>query len=339
MSDLLRFAPIIKTIRSYDDKEWEIFVTEWVQSLKTRFVEAKRYARPGDKGRDVVGFEDSSRFAGRWYNCQCKHYESTIPVTPAIVDIAKIIYHSHQGDYAPPVRSDFAAPKGPSTSLQDLLDNPGKLREYVLEKWNDVCAKQLVAGSKVLLEGDLRTFAESFPFQIFGWKSLEEIIADHMSTAHWAQRFGGALPPPPDGVVPASIAPNEITYIRHLLDAYGERLKKALIDHSDLAEHDEWATDLQHQRVRFFDAEAFSHEYRDQTASGTVEDFQQQILDAVSPLLKKGHADGVERLADVLITAGVAEPANLLSRQAKIRMKQGVCHQWANADRLRWRIR
>ncbi len=48
--------------------------------------------------------------------------------------------------------------------------------------------------------------------------------------------------------------------------------------------------DLQKQRVKFFDAEAFMATYRDQTEPGTTESFADQILNAIEPsLMIAGH--------------------------------------------------
>ena len=44
------------------------------------------------------------------------------------------------------------------------------------------------------------------------------------------------------------------------------------------------------------------------------------------------------RLSTALLVAGQSAPASVLAAQAKIRVKQGVCHQLANADRVTWKV-
>ena len=55
-------------IKSYDDKEFELFIREWVTSLSERY-QIRGFGGAGDKGRDVVA-KDS----------QGKHYKSHGPV-------------------------------------------------------------------------------------------------------------------------------------------------------------------------------------------------------------------------------------------------------------------
>ena len=46
---------------------------------------------------------------------------------------------------------------------------------------------------------------------------------------------------------------------------------------------------------------------------------------------------GLVRLTTALTIAGAASPANVLASQAKVGIKQGVCHQLANDDdRVTW---
>jgi C-terminal domain 6 of the ABC-three component (ABC-3C) systems len=188
------------------------------------------------------------------------------------------------------------------------------------------------------LEGDLKTYVEKFDFSRFGWKSMDEILDDHRQTTFWAQRFGGLLPPPPQGVVPTGIGQNESRYVRHILDAYEEHNSQKYPDPASL-NSPELDSDLHLHRERFFDAEAFAHAYRDQTEPGTVESFQTEIHDSVQPLMTSAHQDGVERLSDVMQQAAATQPASILATQAKVRVKQGVCHQLANVDRLRWKTK
>ena len=105
---------------------------------------------------------------------------------------------------------------------------------------------------------------------------------------------------------------------------------------TDLSAHPEWSEDLQRQRVRFYDAEAFAAHYRDQTEPGTIEDFADQIFDAIEPSLR-APGSGHGRLTAALTTAGQARPASVLAPRARVPVKQGVCHQLANDDRVTWK--
>lgn len=252
----------------------------------------------------------------------------------AIIDIAKIIYYSHKGYFQAPRRSWFVAPRGVSTRLRDLLGAPSKLREYVLENWDHRCSSNVSEKEIIKLVGSLHTYAEQFDFAIFGWYTPDELLEDYKATAYWAERFGGLLPPAKKGFVPPEIMPLESVYIRELLNAYEEKLGKVLKDHSCLDPDEELKKDLQRQRERFFDAEAFAHTYRDQTAPGTVEDFVEQLHYAVEPVVNAAHENGFECLCHTLRHATSVPVVSIL--KAKPQVKQGVCHQLVNNSLLRW---
>jgi hypothetical protein len=132
------------------------------------------------------------------------------------------------------------------------------------------------------------------------------------------------------------MAPHETVYVGKLLDVYAEESGAPISSVEDLDAHTEWRDHLQSQRIRFFDAEAFMATYRDQTEPGTTESFAKEIFDAIEPSLAL-TGTGMNRLATALTVAGNASPANVLSPQAKVGVKQGVCHQLANDDdRVTW---
>jgi hypothetical protein len=337
----LDIAAANKLIRTYDDEEWEAFIREWQAGLKKQhgYVEVKRMGGGGDLGRDVVGLCDADCFEGVWDNYQCKHYDKPLSTSPAVEDAGKVIFHSFSGAYSPPRKCIFVAPRMVSTELRELLLNPTKFRTEVLSTWNKRVAKKISSGENHQLVGPLKLYAECYDYTTFGYATLDEVLDGHRLTGYWAERFHGFLPPPPRGVVPTGVTAGETMYVSRLLEVYEEMEGATIVSPQTLAaEHPMHAMHLHQQRVRFFDADYFAHHYRDSTAPGTVEDFEEQIHDAVEPALAFIKGTGQERLARALETAGNCNPAGLLAPQAKIRVKQGVCHQLANRDRLRWRL-
>lgn len=329
-------APIIKLVRAYDSAEWEIFVREWQKGLQG-YHAVKRLGGPGDLGRDVVGLCSPAACQGVWDNFQCKHLETTLSVPVACEDAGKIIFHAFRGEFTPPRRCSFVAPRGPSTSLRKLLLNPDKFRDEVIATWDVRVAPNVIQNEKHILTGGLAAYVQAYDFSAFTFSTLEEVLDDHRKTAYWASRFGGELPPPHPGVTPELIAPDETVYVAKLLDVYSDEVGEPIRSTDDLFAHLQWQADLQKQRVRFYDAEAFMATYRDQTEPGTIESFSDEILDAIDPALDTASsAHG--RLSTALTVAGQAAPASVLAPRAKIRVKQGVCHQLANADRVTWKI-
>ena len=129
----------------------------------------------------------------------------------------------------------------------------------------------------------------------------------------------------------------ETVYVWKLLDVYAETTGAPITCVGDLDGHGSWKSDLQRQRVKFFDAEAFMATYRDQTEPGTTESFADQIFEAIEPSLTV-PGPGLNRLTTALTVAGNSAPASVLTPQAKIGVRQGVCHQLANDDRVTWKI-
>jgi len=329
-------APIAKLVRAYGADEWEVFIAEWQKGLQG-YHSVKRLGGPGDLGRDVISLCSAEACEGVWDNFQCKHYETTLGVSAACEDAGKIIFHASRGEFTPPRRCSFVAPRGPSTGLRNMLLNPSKFRDEVLATWNVRVAPNVVEGKKHVLTGTLAAYARAYDFASFTFATMEEILDGHRKTAYWASRFKGELPEPKPGVTPDDIAVEETMFVNKLLDVYAEETAARITCTDDLSGYAKWRDDLQKQRVRFYDAEAFMATYRDQTEPGTIESFADEIMDAIDPaigMVMSAHG----RLSTALSAAGQASPASVLAPRAKIRVKQGVCHQLANADRVTWKV-
>jgi hypothetical protein len=333
----MNLAPIVKLVRAYDATEWEVFISEWQKGLQ-QYYAVKRLGGPGDLGRDVIGLVGPEGCQGVWDNFQCKHYDTLLSTPAACEDAGKIIFHAFRNEFTPPRRYTFVAPRGPTTELRDMLLNPEKFKKEVIASWDVRVAARVKAGEKHLLQGALAQYVSAYDFSSFTYATLDEILDDHRKTAYWASRFGGLLPPAPHGIAPLEIAPSESVYVGKLLNVYGEEVGVPITSVADLSAHLTCREDLQKQRVRFYDAEAFMAHFRDQTEPGTVEDFAEQIFDSIEPALS-AERSAQARLAVALVTAAQTAPASVLTPAARVRVKQGVCHQIANVgDRLTWKI-
>lgn len=332
----MNFAPIVKIVRAYDATEWEIFISEWQKGLQG-YASVKRLGGAGDHGRDVIGLCGPDACQGIWDNYQCKHYEVPLSTAKACEDAGKIIFHAFRGEFSAPRTCCFVAPRGPTTELRDLLLNPAKFRAELIATWNTRVSGRVVAGQRHDLTGALQAYVDAYDFKSFRYATLDEVLDDHRRTAYWAARFDGALPPAPAGVTPQEVKQGETVYVGKLLEVYSEESGATFSSPADLAAHAKWRDDLQKQRVRFYDAEAFMAHYRDQTEPGTIEDFADQIFDAIDPAVA-AEVGAHPRLTAALSVAGQAAPASVLAPRAKVRVKQGVCHQLANDDRLTWKL-
>lgn len=323
-------------VMNYDDAQWTLLVAEWMRSQARRYLEVKRIDGANDHGLDVVGYTDSKKLEGIWDNNQCKHYRTSISRGRGLTDVGKIVYWSFKGEFASPRKSNFLAPKGPSGPLRRLLDNPSKLKAALLEDWDACCTNEITKAGAPLTEV-LLAYIDKFDFTIFGWTSIDELLQDLKQTTYYSARFGGDIPPPPPGVAPAIPQTRESTYIRQLLDVYGEDLGRHLSSHDDLPGEDETCKDFQLQRERFFEMEEFSHYYRDQTPPRTIEDFVEEVFDGVQPVCALEYHKSRIRLNHTMAQAAISPTKSILEPRAKGKVKQGACHHLANFRRLTWK--
>jgi hypothetical protein len=75
---------------------------------------------------------DDERLQGAWDNFQCKHYDHPLRPSDAWAEFGKILWYSFCGEYVPPRRYYFVAPRGIGTQLLGLLSNADKLKKELI---------------------------------------------------------------------------------------------------------------------------------------------------------------------------------------------------------------
>jgi len=333
-------VPIPKAgrIKLFSPDDWEEFIEEWASSLATVYIKVRRFGGAGDLGVDIAGFCSDQGFLGDWDNFQCKRYDHPLRPADIWVEIGKIIYYSHLGEYNPPRKHYFVCPQGIGTSLEKLLNTPSTLKARAAENWDKHCRDGITSSTSIALNGALKDYFEAFDFSIFSSRSVVEIIEEHSKTKFHAIRFGGGLPvrPNPD-LPPDTPQDNESRYIRQILDAYGDHLGTSLSDAAVLAHHGTLKRDYLRQRERFYHAESLKNFARDTVPNGTFDALQDEIYHGVIDVCESNHANGFERMkATISQAAAVAATSNPLVSSMKVQDRQGICHQLANDDRLRW---
>ena len=332
--------PIPKAIRvkNFSPEEWEVFIEEWATSLKSAYVKVRRFGGAGDCGVDVAGFCTDKGFEGTWDNFQCKRYAHPLRPSDIWVELGKIIYYSHIGEYTPPRKHYFVASHDVGTTLEKLLNKPTELYKKFKENWDGHCKSKITTTKEIKLNGDFRSYVDAFDFTIFSSKSHVELIEAHSHTRFHAVRFGGGLPARPDPEAPPAVpAASESRYIRQLLDAYGEHLGSPLPDMSALVAHSTLEKDFRRQRERFYHAEALRNFARDTVPEGTFDDLKDEVYHGVVDVTDATHPNGYERMkATVAQASTVALTANPLASATKSQDRQGICHHLANEDRLEW---
>ena len=127
--------PLVR-LAGFSDLEFERFIWEWAKGyVAHRYVEVQHRGGAGDKGRDIVAWLDpSSAVPRRWDLYQCKRYKDALAPNQFLVELGKLCFYTHRKDYTIPGQYFIVAPKGVGNTLQDLIDEPLKLRERLIEK-------------------------------------------------------------------------------------------------------------------------------------------------------------------------------------------------------------
>jgi hypothetical protein len=332
--------PAHQQILLYSAGQWQSFVHEWAFfCLKTVYKQVQEFGGAKDRGIDVVGFTDDQELQGIWDNFQCKHYDHPLHPSDAWPEIGKLLWHAYSGAYKPPRSYFFVAPRGVGTTLAGLLADAAKLKQELKKNWDKHCRKKITDTQEIKLEGAFLQYVDAFDFSIFGMKTgLEIVEAHHLHCPFHAARFGGGLPdrPAPE-TPPTEIAPIESRYVAQLLHAYADHTKKPVTKIGGLKSWPKLDDHFGRQRVAFYHAESLRVFARDSVPPGTFESLQDDIYTGVIDTHDSNHADGYERVCAVTKAARDLQiTSNPLITCAKPQDRDGICHQLANEDRLKW---
>jgi hypothetical protein len=331
-------VPAVRRIELLSSEEWEEFIEEWAHSLKEDYPQVKRYGGSGDKGCDVLCFTDDQKEHGVWDNYQCKHYDHPLSPSEVWLEMGKAIYYSFSGEYSPPRKYYFVAPKGIGTALSKLLGKPEEIKKGLMEKWIKYCKTGITQTEVIPLEGDLQIYLDKFDFSIFDSKSVADLIEGHSKTPFFTTRFGGGLPErPPAEEPPETIQLKESRYIQQLLEAYSDYLSIEVKELESLVKWPELEGHLKRSRETFYHAESLRNFARDTVPEGTYEDLQEEVFSGVVDTCESAHDDGLARVRSTVSKAGeISLTSNALVSRIRIQDKHGICHQLANEDRLIW---
>ena len=334
-----RIIPPQQQILLFSSQEWEEFIEEWAQHQKTVYSTVTRFAGPNDMGIDVAAFLDENGFCGGWDNYQCKHYNAPITASTALPEIAKCIWHCYAGNYSPPRRYYFVAPKDVGITFKRVLLGKDRLKGHLIEKWTDWCATAINSTQKISLSGSFLDYVNDFDFQIFTFMTALSLIEGHRNTPYYSSRFGGGLPDRPDPEVPP-LTPHmrESRYLQQLIEAYSDHKKVSIVDRSRLEAWPDIKEHYNRQREFFYHAESLKNFARDTVPDGTFEDLQDEIFAGVVDRSSEQFADALARLnACTRAASELALTANGLISVVKIQDRRGMCHQLANVNRLVWK--
>lgn len=326
-------------IFSMSDTELEVFVNRWLDKKKSVYVSTEQFLAPGDMGRDVVGYRTPHKLDGEWDNYQCKQFRSEPLRVPGILrELGKVLYYSSRGHFELPDRFYFVAPRGIDRAAQNLLASPSKLRARLLSEWDKSCAKTILAKTTVLLDQPIQSKIALLRFENVNAYDASKLLLDPHIKPALVECLGDDPGPAPvaDSNKPPDWTKDDVTFAHQLVSLYGGQ-DATVTDRFAADAHATHGPHLRDQFVRYFEADSFKRHYRDNTPTGYVERFEQDILSGVRHAYNMAPANSLQRVDEVTDKAGSLPMSDVLGKHAGIRAKQGVCHHLVNADDLTWK--
>lgn len=328
--------PPIERIRLFSAVQWEDFVCEWVDSLRSQYSNVERCGGAGDMGRDVIAFHKDD--PNLWDNYQCKHYRTSLAPSDVWTEFGKLVYYTKKGEYSWPSLYYFVAPHGVGTSLSKLLNNPEKLRSGLKANWDTNCRDKITKECPIVLDRSLDQYIDMLDFSIFRAKQPLHMIDEHAKTRWHVARFGGGLPKrPPIEKPPANPVNAELGYVTKLLEAYAEHTginvgSHEAIPNCDLQDH------FSRSRVQFYSAESLRAFSRDTLPPGEFNKLQDEFYEGIVDMIRSDHPDGYRRvIAVVNLARELQVNAHALISELNLWDRAGICHQLANdKDDVRW---
>lgn len=323
-------------IKLFSGQQWELFVHEWVDSLRDDYELVERCGGAGDMGRDVIA---TVKGGSAWDNYQCKHYGDSLKPGDIWTELGKLAYYTKRGDYSYPRRYYFIAPRGAGTKLSNLLKKPEELRGELLKQWDAHCRAGITKTEIVECDAAMKAHIYSLDFTIFQATPVLRIIEAHAKTRWYVARFGGGLPPRPEPLTPPAVPTHdEAVFVGELRCAYAEHLKLAVTDvDSALAARDDLHEHFSDARVEFYSAEGLRMFSRDTLPPGEFEKLQDELHSGIKDDLRGMHSDGYRRVVAVVKTARMLPlTSHPLSSRIHNRDRGGICHQLANDGKVRW---
>lgn len=330
-------------LAQFSAAEFERFTLEWASDYLAKrvdVVEVQQRGGAGDKGRDVVVWLDPSETEPRrWKLYQCKHYGDRLGPGVAAAEIAKVLYYTLKGDYTSPEEYCFVTHKGTTSTLQDLLDDPKKLRDFVTEHWEKHCAGEITSKATVSLTEEMNDHIALFDFSIFKAKQPLELISEHAQTRYHLTVFGAPLverPPPPEP--PSSVAPTETGYITQLFEVIGEAMETTISDPCDFLHSAIYKDIFERSRITFYCAEGLKELARDQMADQAFfETLLSEFREGLYYTYSTTGQTGLDRLKDTVKAAQSLQlGGHVLAPHVQAKDREGMCHQLANEGILKW---
>ena len=222
--------------------------------------------------------------------------------------------------------------------LQDLIDDPAKLKAFILVNWPKYCADK-IAKDPVKLSPELTAHINAFDFSIFRAKQPQQLINEHAQTRYHLAVFGLPLinrPAPPSP--PSTVAPQETLYVTQLYAVIAERLGVDVASVADSAQSPAMQKLFDRSRITFYSAEGLKELARDQMADATFFDtLLGHFRDGLFHAYTTSGQTGLARLQNtVQASQSLQLGGHVLEPHATPNDREGVCHHLANDGSIDW---
>lgn len=319
------------------DDELEELIKKWIAHEVPAYYDFDRNSGAGDRGLDSVGFLSDQRYEGAWDNYQCKQLSKALGEPSFFGELGKVLYYASLGEFTLPSRYIFVAPFGVVGNVRNWLAMPTKLKSELRDNWTARCAKLIVAKTIIPMSNELLNCIESFDFsKVEAWNVHKLVEQPNLRKVlhQYVDIDPGTAPP---GVVPSGVDQSERPYIAQLIGVYEDHGSKGFADELEVFAHPDYGPHLQDQRRRYHDADAFNRHFRDNITEDVLLQFEQDIYDGVVDEYRSEV--GYKRVSSVMKLAGQLQVSGVFERhkRAPVSVKQGVCHHFANKERLPWK--
>ena len=324
----------VKRFAVFSPEDLESVAEFWLrEKVEHDYERVVRWAGPGDKGRDVAGYVDTSNDSV-WDSYQCKRLASKLSPGVLWPELGKLVYWTFRSSFEVPRRYVFVSPKGVSAKTRELLEDPEAIRKGLKKNWKKAC-------SELCQFSEIESYLADFEFPELDVVDGGQIVGDLKGTAIYSIFFGGGLSKPRPSVTPPppAIGSHELGYVNALVEAYDDHCQDSVSSATDAFDHTEYGPHLERSRANFYCAESLREFSKDVLAApDSFEDLQEQLNDGIQPKLAETFPSGYDRVLAVsshVTTVQVSD--HPLRSELEPADRIGVCHQLANDGRIKWR--
>lgn len=339
----LPVAPLDR-LANFSADDFERFALEWADGyLRVKLpdvMDIQQRGGAGDKGRDIVVWFGATGTPDRhWHLYQCKRYATALGAGKAIAEIAKVLFYSFRGDYTLPSEYWFVTRKGVTGDFQDLVDDPAKLKSYLIENWESHCANAITTKQVVKLEGKFAKYVSEIDFGFVRVKQPLDLINEHGQTKYHPAVFGAPLiERPPPATPPSQVCEAERGYVGELFKVIGEMTSETVTGEADFAGDAEARNLFERSRMTFYSAEGLKELARDQMADAKYfDDLLGEFKHGLYYTYSAPADSGYVRLSDTVKAAQMQQVSSYtLKDHITSPDREGICHHLANNGDVTW---